>query len=93
MNQQPKAAKKPKTKKSKAQIHDLKPKKDAKGGTVLMMVAHIEGQGKQQKAWISTTTGSRRVSIVIVETPQQNHDAYSGNRLRDWLTAVDALSD
>ena len=32
MNQQPKTEKKPKTK-SKAQIRDLKPKKDAKGGT------------------------------------------------------------
>jgi len=31
MNQQPKTEKKPKTK-SKAQIRDLKPKKDAKGG-------------------------------------------------------------
>jgi hypothetical protein len=31
MNQQPKTEKKPKTK-NKAQVHDLKPKKDAKGG-------------------------------------------------------------
>ena len=31
MNQQPKTEKKPKTK-SKAEIRDLKPKKDAKGG-------------------------------------------------------------
>jgi hypothetical protein len=34
MNQQPKAEKKRKTK-SKAQIRDLKPKKDAKGGISL----------------------------------------------------------
>ena len=34
VNKQPKTAKRPKTKKSKAQIHDLKPKKDAKGGAL-----------------------------------------------------------
>jgi hypothetical protein len=33
VNKHPKTAKKPKTK-SKVQIHDLKPKKDAKGGAL-----------------------------------------------------------